>query len=69
MSGNIVTFHTSNGPISGEFKVLTSLDLITSNSPITARADLVNGNEEIPTELTMRTQNGCALLQLPAVHS
>ena len=57
ITGSSISMKTSNASISGAFSAISLLELVTSNSPIVARIDIVNYDKTIP------MGSGPALLQ------
>ncbi|KAG1758340.1 hypothetical protein EDD22DRAFT_910941 [Suillus occidentalis] len=49
---------SSNGGIKGHFNIASSLELVTSNAPITASVSLLNRENETASKLKMLTSNG-----------
>ncbi|KIK44501.1 hypothetical protein CY34DRAFT_802594 [Suillus luteus UH-Slu-Lm8-n1] len=49
---------SSNGGINGHFNIASSLELVTSNAPITASVALLNRENETASKLKMLTSNG-----------
>ncbi|KAI0712790.1 hypothetical protein C8T65DRAFT_726954 [Cerioporus squamosus] len=58
LEGDEITLITSNSPVRGDFRVSKSLDIETTNAPMSIHARLMNYDEAKPTHMSIRTTNG-----------
>ncbi|KAI0800247.1 hypothetical protein C8Q74DRAFT_1364019 [Fomes fomentarius] len=58
VAGDTIKVLAANAVICGTFNTSTELELVTSNAPITVRANLLNGDTGRPTSLLLKTANG-----------